>query len=56
MLNAVPDPGGLEGVAWRAEERTDERLAGVASGFSTSLGRVIDDLYSCFLLNIQFLS
>lgn len=50
MLNTVPEPGGLEGVAWRdgrAEERKDERLAGVASGFSTSLGRVIDDLCSC---------
>lgn len=51
MLNAVPEPGGLEGVAWRdgrAEVTTDKGLAGVASGFSTPLGRLIDGLRSCF--------
>lgn len=51
MLNALPEPGGLEGVArrdGRAELTTEEGLGGVASGFSASLERLIDDLRSCF--------
>jgi len=45
VLNALPEPGGLEGVV-RRDGRAD--LAGVASGFSASLERLIDDLRSCF--------
>lgn len=51
MLNAVPEPGGLEGVArrdGRAELTTEDALADVASGFSASLAKLIDGLRSCF--------